>query len=52
VRPLHASVVEAARRDQELGERLALVDAIRLGDARIRGVASELLVDRLRTTIG
>jgi hypothetical protein len=51
VPPLHASVVEAARRDQELGERLALVDAIRLGDARIRGVASELLSDRLRALI-
>ena len=51
VPPLHASAVEAARRDQELGERLALVDAIRLGDARIRGVASELLADRLRAPV-
>lgn len=51
VQPLHASVVEAARRDPELGERLALVDAIRLGDARIRGVAGELLADRLRQPI-
>jgi DNA-binding transcriptional MocR family regulator len=47
VRPLHDSVPEAARRDPELGERLALVDALRLGDARIRDVAAELLTNRL-----
>ena len=47
VRPLHDSVPGAARRDPELGERLALVDALRLGDARIRGVAAELLTNRL-----
>jgi DNA-binding transcriptional MocR family regulator len=47
VHPLHGSVPEAARRDPKLGERLALVDALRLGDARIRGVAAELLTNRL-----
>ncbi len=47
VRPLHDAVPEAARRDPRLGERLALVDALRLGDARIRGVAAELLTNRL-----
>lgn len=45
--PLHPAVVDAARRDPRLGERLALVDALRLGDARIRGVAAELLTERL-----
>lgn len=47
LRPLHEAVPEAARRDPALGERLALVDALRLGDARLRGVAAGLLVDRL-----
>lgn len=47
VRPLHDSVPEAARRDPRLGERLALVDALRLGDARIRGLAAELLTNCL-----
>jgi DNA-binding transcriptional MocR family regulator len=47
LRPLHEAVPEAARRDPALGEGLALVDALRLGDARIRGVAAELLVERL-----
>lgn len=51
VAPLHVAAVAAARRDPQLGERIALVDAIRLGDARIRGVACEMLVDRLRDRI-
>jgi DNA-binding transcriptional MocR family regulator len=47
LRPLHQAVSEAARRDPHLGEGLALVDALRLGDARTRGVAAELLSKRL-----
>jgi DNA-binding transcriptional MocR family regulator len=47
LRPLHEAVPAAARRDPELGERLALVDGLRLGDARVRGVARTLLVERL-----
>ena len=47
LRPLHPAVPEAARRDPQLGESLALVDALRLGDARTRGVAAELLSKRL-----
>ena len=47
LRPLHEAVPEAARRDPRLGEGLALVDALRLGDARTRGVAAELLSKRL-----
>ncbi|MGO9975468.1 MAG: MarR family transcriptional regulator [Solirubrobacteraceae bacterium] len=47
LKPLHASVVEASRRDPKLWERLALADAIRLGDARMRGVAARLLCDRM-----
>jgi hypothetical protein len=47
LRPLHEAVPEAARRDQQLGERLALVDALRIGDARTRGVAADLLSKQL-----
>jgi hypothetical protein len=47
--PLHPAVVEATKRDQLLHEQLALVDAIRIGDARIRGLAAELLVERFET---
>lgn len=45
--PLHASVVEAAKRDPVLREQLALVDAIRIGDARVRGLAAEMLAERI-----
>lgn len=44
--PVHPGAPEAARRDDELAERLAIVDALRLGDARIRRVAAGLLRDR------
>lgn len=47
LRPLHAAAPEAARRDPALGELLALVDAVRIGDARVRGVAARLLSARL-----
>ncbi len=45
--PLHPAVPALARSDPELAERLALVDAIRIGDARIRGLAGKLLSRRL-----
>jgi hypothetical protein len=45
--PVHASVVQAANRDPALGEQLALVDALRIGDARIRGLAADQLRSRL-----
>jgi hypothetical protein len=45
--PLHASAVEASTRDPLLREQLTLVDAIRIGDARIRGLAVDLLAERL-----
>jgi len=47
ITPLHPAVPELARRDPELAERLALIDAIRMGDARIRGLAARLLGQRL-----
>ena len=47
VEPLHRSALAAARRDPRLAEQLALVDAMRIGDARVRGVAAELLSQQL-----
>ncbi|MCW2970995.1 MAG: hypothetical protein JWO23_2122 [Solirubrobacterales bacterium] len=45
--PLHDSAPEISRRDPALTELLALTDGIRLGDARVRGIAEELLRARL-----
>jgi len=47
LRPLHPAVPGAAQRDPALAERLALLDGIRLGDARVRTLAADLLRDRL-----
>lgn len=46
--PLHAIVPDAALRDEELWGRLALVDALRGGDARARGLAEGMLAERMR----
>ena len=48
LRPLHPIVAEAARRDARLGEGLALLDAIRIGNAREREIAAAELADHLR----
>jgi hypothetical protein len=48
--PLHGSVVEAARRDPAVGERLALVDALRVGGQRVKSVAADLLIPRLASS--
>ena len=47
VDPLHAAAVALATSDPWMYEMLALIDGIRLGDARVRGVARELLRERL-----
>lgn len=47
VKPLFRSVPFAARRDEGLYEYLALVDGLRLGNARERGVARDRLSERL-----
>jgi hypothetical protein len=44
--PLHDSAAEISRRDPALAELLALVDGLRLGDARVRGLAANLLHER------
>jgi hypothetical protein len=50
VAPLSANAVEASRRDPWLYETLALVDAIRLGQARDRRLAAERLAKCLAQT--
>jgi hypothetical protein len=46
--PLHENAPEAARRDPRLAERLSLIDAIRLGDGRVRSLAIRQLSKSLR----
>jgi len=47
--PLDPRVPDAVRRDERLGELLALVDAIRIGGARERGLAAGILEDLLES---
>jgi len=44
----HPSGADLALSDDELGQRRALVDAIRAGDAGIRRLAEQVLLDSLR----
>jgi DNA-binding Lrp family transcriptional regulator len=48
IEPLHAKVPEAARRDPKLGRWLAVLDALRLGDGRVRKLAAQELRHALR----
>lgn len=50
IEPLYESVPFAAKRDPELHELLALVDALRVGRARERQIAAEELKRRLHET--
>ena len=45
--PLYRSVPEAAHRDSQLYELLALVDALRIGKARERMMAAEFIRERM-----
>ena len=47
--PLYPSVVDAVRADPKLYELLALVDALRVGRAREKQLALELLYERVMT---
>ena len=47
VEPLHEGALRAAQADPWLYEMLSLVDGVRMGDTRVRGVAAELLHARL-----
>jgi DNA-binding MarR family transcriptional regulator len=46
--PLHENAPEVARRASRLAEGLALIDAIRLGDGRVRSLAIKRLSKSLR----
>jgi hypothetical protein len=45
--PLYPTVPEAARRDSNLYELLALFDAVRAGQAREREIAQKQLAERI-----
>lgn len=49
VEPLHRAAPEAIGEWSDLGEILALLDSLRVGDARVRNVAEEFLSTRLRS---
>lgn len=49
VPPLYASAPDAALKDPELHELLALIDALRVGRARERKIATEELTKRLNS---
>lgn len=47
--PLHPIAITAAARDPRLKRRLAMLDTLRAGDVRLRGLAADLLVAELRS---
>jgi hypothetical protein len=47
VSPLYSSIPEVSKRDPQMYEWFALIDAIRIGMARERRLAQEILQDRL-----
>lgn len=49
VEPLHRAAPEAIEEWSDLGEILALLDSLRVGDARVRKVAEDFLSARLRS---
>ncbi|MEZ5076722.1 MAG: hypothetical protein R2725_04705 [Solirubrobacterales bacterium] len=51
IEPLHPAAPEAVEAWPEFGELLALLDSLRAGDARVRGVAGDLLSERLRSQV-
>ncbi|HET8815536.1 MAG TPA: hypothetical protein VFM51_11355 [Solirubrobacterales bacterium] len=52
IEPLHPSAPEAVEGWSELGEILALLDSLRVGDPRVRQVAEDLLARLLRERAG
>lgn len=48
IEPLHRAAPEAVASWPELGETLSLLDSLRAGDGRVRGVAGEIFAERLR----
>ena len=52
IEPLHSAAPEAVEGWPELGEILALLDSLRAGDPRVRGVAEDLLKSLLGERAG
>ncbi|HEX6666306.1 MAG TPA: helix-turn-helix domain-containing protein [Solirubrobacterales bacterium] len=50
--PLHGNATAAARANPELAKRLYLIDALRLGDGRVRSLATKNLTENLGTSAG
>jgi hypothetical protein len=50
--PLHENAPAAAQANPELAKRLFLIDALRLGDGRIRSLATKALAKNLRASAG
>lgn len=46
--PIHQGVLHVAWKDPALAEELALIDALRLGNGRVRSLAAKRLSERLR----
>lgn len=46
--PLHSAAPDAVEHWPGLGQILAILDSLRAGDLRVRAVAADLLVERLR----
>jgi hypothetical protein len=49
--PLHGIASEAALHDSATWRRLALADALRIGDARVRGLAADAIGEELRAVV-
>jgi len=52
IEPLHPAAPEAVEGWSELGEILTLLDSLRAGDPRVRGVAEDLLMSLLSEQVG
>ena len=50
IEPIDERVPELAQADPKLAEPLALLDALRLGDGRVRSLAAKRLTERLRAS--
>jgi hypothetical protein len=50
--PLHDAAVRASEELPQLGELLAIVDSLRAGDVRVRSVAADMLVHKIRAERG
>lgn len=50
--PVHRNVADIALRDAKMAELLAIFDGLRAGDARVRAIAADQLLERARAASG